>query len=70
MVQLAPSRLTAARCLGLVVGGQVNLVLNPVLSGLPGPLKVLASLVPSVAIMVWIVLLWLTRLFSKWLHPR
>jgi hypothetical protein len=48
----------------------LNLVLNPVLSGLPGPLKVLASLVASVAIMVWIVLPWLTRLFSKWLHPR
>ncbi len=48
----------------------LNLVLNPVLSGLPGPLKVLASLVASVAIMVWIVLPRLTRLFSGWLHPR
>ncbi len=48
----------------------LNLVLSPVLSGLPGALKVLASLVASVAIMVWIVLPRLTRLFSKWLHPR
>ncbi len=48
----------------------LSLVLNPVLSGFPRPLKVLASLVVSVAIMVWIVLPWLTRLFSGWLHPR
>jgi antibiotic biosynthesis monooxygenase (ABM) superfamily enzyme len=48
----------------------LNLLLNPLLSGLPRPLKVLASLVASVAIMVWIVLPWLTRVFSGWLHPR
>lgn len=48
----------------------LDLVLSPVLSGLPGPLKVLVSLVVSVALMVWIVLPWLTHLFSGWLHPR
>jgi len=48
----------------------LDLVLSPVLSGLPGPLSVLVSLVVSVALMVWIVLPWLTRLFSGWLHPR
>ncbi len=48
----------------------LDLVLSPVLVGLPGPLQVLVSLVVSVALMVWIVLPWLTRLFSGWLHPR
>ncbi len=48
----------------------LDLVLSPVLVGLPGPLQVLVSLVISVALMVWIVLPWLTRLFSGWLHPR
>ena len=48
----------------------LNLVLSPVLVGLPSQLQVLVSLVVSVALMVWIVLPWLTRLFSGWLHPR
>lgn len=48
----------------------LNLVLKPLLAGLPGPLQVLASLVVSVALMVWLVLPWLTRVFSGWLHPR
>lgn len=48
----------------------LDLALSPVLSGLPGPLQVLVSLVVSVALMVWIVLPWLTRLFAGWLHPR
>ena len=48
----------------------LNLVLSPVLVGLPSQLQVLVSLVVSVALMVWIVLPWLTRLFSGWLHPN
>ena len=36
----------------------------------PGPLRVLVSLIVSVALMVWIVLPRLTQLFSGWLHPR
>ena len=48
----------------------LNLVLSPLLNVLPGPLQVLLSLMISVALMVWIVLPSLTRLFSGWLHPK
>lgn len=48
----------------------LNLVLTPRLTGLPGPLQVLVSLTVSVAMMVWVVLPALTRLFWRWLRPR
>ena len=48
----------------------LGVVLNPLLAGLPGPLQILISLMVSVAMMVWIVLPGLTRLFSGWLHPQ
>lgn len=47
----------------------LDLVLGPLLVGLPKPLRLLASQIVSIAIMVWIVLPWLTRTFSAWLHP-
>ncbi len=48
----------------------LNVVLKPFLSGLPGPLQVLVSLMISIPLMVWVVLPYLTRLFFRWLHPR
>jgi antibiotic biosynthesis monooxygenase (ABM) superfamily enzyme len=48
----------------------LDVILSPLLAGLPGPLQVLISLMVSVAMMVWIVLPGLTRLFSGWLHPK
>jgi antibiotic biosynthesis monooxygenase (ABM) superfamily enzyme len=48
----------------------LNAVLGPLLADLPGPLRVLVSLVVSVATMVWFVLPWLTRVFAGWLQPR
>ena len=47
----------------------LDVVLSPLLDGLPGPVQVLLSLMVSVAMMVWIVLPRLTQLFSGWLHP-
>lgn len=48
----------------------LDFVLSPLLTGLPGPVQVLLSLMISVAMMVWIVLPRLTQLFSGWLHPK
>lgn len=48
----------------------LNVVLKPALQGLPGPLQVLASLLVSVPLMVWVVLPFLTRRFAGWLHPK
>lgn len=48
----------------------LDVVLGPLLSGLPRPVGLLASLLVSVPIMVWSVLPWLTGVFSGWLHPR
>jgi len=50
----------------LVLG--LDVVLRPLLSGLPRPVALLASLVVSVTAMVWFVLPWLTRTFHGWLH--
>ena len=47
----------------------LDVVLSPLLSGLPRPVGLLASLLVSVSIMVWSVLPWLTRIFRGWLHP-
>lgn len=47
----------------------LDLGLGPFLVDLPKPLQVLVSLVVSIAIMVWIVLPQLTRLFFRWLYP-
>jgi len=46
----------------------LDVVLGPLLSNLPGPVGLLISLLVSVAIMVWSVLPWLTRVFHGWLH--
>ncbi len=48
----------------------LDVVLGPLLSNLPRPVGLLASLLVSVSIMVWGVLPWLTRVFGGWLHPR
>ena len=48
----------------------LNAVLRPLLTELPEPLAVLASLAVSVPLMVWVVLPFLTRTFRRWLHPR
>lgn len=48
----------------------LDVILGPVLSGLPKPVAVLISLVVSVAMMVWVVLPRLTQLFEGWLHPK
>lgn len=47
----------------------LNEILAPWVGGLPGPLRVLVSLMMSVSLMVWFVLPALTRLFHRWLHP-
>lgn len=47
----------------------LDVVLGPLLSGLPRPAALLLSLVVSVSIMVWWVLPWLTRVFQGWLRP-
>lgn len=47
----------------------LDVVLGPLLSGLPRPVALLLSLVVSVSIMVWWVLPWLTRVFAGWLRP-
>lgn len=48
----------------------LDVVLGPLLSDLPRPVGLLASLLVSVSIMVGSVLPWLTRVFGGWLHPR
>lgn len=48
----------------------LDVVLGPLLSGLPAPLRTFISLVVSVSLMVWAVLPALTKLFAGWLHPR
>ncbi len=47
----------------------LDVLLGPLLSGLPRPVALLVSLVVSVSIMVWWVLPWLTRVFARWLRP-
>ena len=47
----------------------LDVVLAPLLSGLPRPVGLLASLLVSVSAMVGFVLPWLTRVFAGWLHP-
>lgn len=48
----------------------LDVVLGPLLAGLPGALQTLCSLVVSVSLMVWAVLPALTKLFAGWLHPH
>ena len=46
----------------------LDVVLGSLLSDLPRPVGLLASLLVSVSIMVGSVLPWLTRVFGGWLH--
>lgn len=48
----------------------LDVVLGPLLAGLPRPVGLLASLLVSVSIMVGGLLPLLTRMFHGWLHPR
>lgn len=48
----------------------LNVLLSPLLAGLPVPLQTLCSLILSVSLMVWAVLPALTKLFGRWLHPH
>ena len=48
----------------------LDVVLGPHLSSLPRPVRLLASLLVSVPIMVGSVLPWLTRVFDGWLHSE
>lgn len=48
----------------------LDVVLGPLLSDLPRPVRLLASLLVSVPTMVGVVLPWLTRVFGGWLHPE
>lgn len=48
----------------------LQITLDPFLTWLPRLLQVLVSLIVSIVLMVWVVLPLLTKLFSRWLHPR
>jgi len=48
----------------------LNLLLAPVLGGWPPSLRLLVSQVISIALMVWVMIPALTRVFYAWLYPR